>query len=121
MTSFCVFLDLKKAFDKHKTRVAWNSRSCLKMVRIIPRRTEAVCSDQRNETMSQPKILRTGVPQSPILGPVLFLIYMNDMKDICTFFTRQFLQMIKMFQHQRLIMMQIKLTLNLSLSKIGSK
>ena len=83
-----VMLDLQKAFDtvNHSILLSklealgFNSTS-LKWVRsYLGERQQVV---DIGGTLSSPLTLSCGVPQGSILGPLFFLLYINDMKSAC--------------------------------------
>lgn len=86
-----VFIDLSKAFDTidHSILIAkleyygFNSKSLQLMISYLSNRYQYV---DYNETQSSVLKITTGVPQGSILGPLLFIIYMNDIISTCNIF-----------------------------------
>ena len=82
-----IFLDLSKAFDTidhdillHKLRYYGISGTSLEWFKsYLSNRRQFV--QFKNSTSSQ-SMLTTGVPQGSILGPLLFIIYMNDIAQV---------------------------------------
>lgn len=82
-----IFIDLKKAFDtvSHKLLL-----SKLKETGIVGSALDifsSYLSDRRQvvkigSDQSEPQLITFGVPQGSILGPLLFLIYINSIKNI---------------------------------------
>ena len=84
-----VFVDLSKAFDTvgHATlieklrRYGINESELSWFIDFLFNRSQVVEIDQ---SKSDPHSLLSGVPQGSILGPLLFLIYFNDLPDCLT-------------------------------------
>ena len=99
-----LYMDYQKAFDKvpHKRLI-----SKLKSYNIIPqlvqwinsflsKRSHQVCINDKASTMTE---VVSGVPQGSVLGPVLFVIYINDLPNLVDSDVYLFADDTKIFKH----------------------
>ena len=94
-TTCQIFCDISKAFDR-----VWHRGLILKLEKYgihgnllawfanyLCNRSQSVCVDG---TYSSKQYITAGVPQGSVLGPMLFLIYINDISEDLTGMTRLF-------------------------------
>ena len=85
--NYIVFLDVKKAFDSINHKIFFDKmRTLFGISGIQLKWFESYLSNreqqcQIDDQLSSPKRIKCGVPQGSILGPLFFLLHLNDMPD----------------------------------------
>ena len=100
--SWSLILDMSKAFDKvwHKDlifKLNWNTISgnlLSTLTDFLKLRKQRVLLNGQLSSWSK---IETGVPQGSILGPLLFLIYINNLSDSSTANARLFADEVLLF------------------------
>ena len=90
-----IFLDFQKAFDTINCGILLDKVYCYGIrgisndwfiSHLSSRQQSVMCNGHESEN----KMMRCGVPQGSILGPLLFLMYINDLTDVSIFYANTF-------------------------------
>jgi len=101
-----IYIDFEKAFDKVPHHLLFKKLQNYNLkVNVIQWIRSFLCYRKQrikiNGCYSEWADVISGIPQSTILGPILFMIYINDLPEICKQFARIYLfaDDAKLFKH----------------------
>jgi hypothetical protein len=102
MSVDCIYLDFAKAFDKvphvklvHKLKAYGFCGNLLKWLEdFLTNRQQRVVI---NNTQSKTELVTSGIPQGSVLGPTLFIIFINDLPEVCKSYVKIFADDTKIF------------------------
>ena len=88
LNTIALYIDFKKAFDTVNHNILLEKLKLLKIGKKVLLWVKTYLSDRTQVTQiqnlcSSREVVATGVPQGSILGPMLFLCYINDISSIC--------------------------------------
>ncbi len=85
-----IFLDLSKAFDTLDHKILLEKLKYYDIIGVAYRLMESYTTNRKqyvdiDDVQSEMLTVSTGVPQGSILGPLLFIIYLNDISNASNF------------------------------------
>ena len=97
-----IHMDFMKAFDSVPHQRLLAKLSAHGIQGKVLEWTQAFLSEREqrvvvNGTSSQPAPVTSGIPQGSVVGPMLFVMYINDLPDVCTSNVKLFADDTKLF------------------------